>query len=121
MFNKMDVDGNGSLSREEFEKCMADFKISSYFEMRGLAIKDAEMFSKMLIAMGETDEIDIGSFVGGCLKMKGVAMNIDLVMLHYEVKLMHRAQRKQFDALQSELSILMEGITGHRSVARYNM
>jgi len=112
IFNKIDANNSGTLSFEEFEECMADFNVCAYFEMRGLAIKDAEMFFKMLIAISEIDEVDIGSFVGGCLKMKGVAMNIDLVMLHYEVKLMHRALRKQFDAVRKDLKTLMNEIDG---------
>merc|ERR1712217_856251 len=79
---------------EEYTRFMQDPKFRSFFEMRGLDIKDAEMFFHMLTAVTQEDEVDIQSFVEGALRMRGFASSLDLHTLSFEVKNLHMRQRQ---------------------------
>jgi len=117
LFSSLDTNGNGSLSFDEFMKCMSDYKVRSYFEMRGLAVKDAEMFFHMLSAVSDDAEVDIDTFVGGCMKMKGLALNIDLLSLHYEIRGMNQAQKRTSEQSMREIhkvsATLSQMLAGH--------
>merc|ERR1712066_860626 len=84
-----DNDFSGTLSLEEYTRFMQDPKFRSFFEMRGLDIKDAEMFFHMLTAVTQRDEVDIQTFVEGALRMRGFASSLDLHTLSFEVKVLH--------------------------------
>merc|ERR1711920_117172 len=76
--------------------------------MRGLDIKDAEMFFHMLTAVTEEEEVNIQTFVEGALRMRGVASSLDLYTLSFEVKIMHLHHRqfaKRWEAALAELRL----------------
>jgi len=104
LYKEMDSDGNGTLSWNEFRMVMEDERIASYFEISGLDINDAFMFFKMLSSIAGSDEIDLDTFIKGCLKLKGFAMNIDLIQLSYEVKILSKNQVNLFMQMREDIN-----------------
>eukprot|EP00929_Paragymnodinium_shiwhaense_P112429 TRINITY_DN8068_c0_g1_i1.p1 TRINITY_DN8068_c0_g1~~TRINITY_DN8068_c0_g1_i1.p1 ORF type:complete len:728 (+),score=150.25 TRINITY_DN8068_c0_g1_i1:83-2266(+) len=105
----VDRDGSKTISCEEFEDFIQNEHLRQYFDVRGIDIKDAQMFYQMLCAaaeVGDNEEVDIETFIGGCLRLKGLASSIDVQTLAYESKLMHCMQKKFFSYVQSSLSAL---------------
>merc|ERR1711963_542186 len=84
-----DRDGNGALSLDEFMLVMKDPNFRSFCTLRGIDIKDAEIFFHMLSTMVGSGEVAIDTFVVSALRLKGVATSIDLHALSFEVKALH--------------------------------
>merc|ERR1711862_399392 len=82
-------DHKGTISWEEFNTVLTDPALKAHFDVRGIDIKDAHGFFDMLTTLdGEGNtEVEIETFVAGCLRMKGMATSVDLQTLRYEVKL----------------------------------
>jgi len=108
----LDLNNDSKLSYDEFRSLSKQRRFRAFFEARGLYIKDAALFYKMLAASGgTTDDICLQKFVKGCLKMKGSATSVDLHILKYEFHCMCEKQHdfwrftsKHLDAIQSLLS-----------------
>merc|ERR1712232_272047 len=90
----------------EFREFMGNRHFRSYFEVRGIDIRDAELFFAMLAAVSDSDEVPINSFVAGCLRMKGYASSADLHTAHFEQKLMHRNFKEFKKTTEGELEEL---------------
>jgi len=103
LFDSIDTNQSGSVTWEEFEKFMTDERVTSYLEVNGLDINDAYMFFRMLASSVGSKEIDVNTLVRGCLKLKGLATNIDLLQLSYEVKVISKSQQHLFMALEKQL------------------
>jgi len=114
LFQSVDQNQSGAVSWQEFEKCMSDDAVASYFAVNGLNINDAYIFFRMLASTVGSTEIDLNTFVRGCLKMKGVAMNIDLLQLSYEVKVISKSQQHLFRVLEKEMTRLCNVLTSNQ-------
>lgn len=99
---------SSTITFKEFSKLMEDDRVRSYFELKGLAIKDAELFFQMLGSVSQTNAVDIDAFIAGCMKMKGFALSVDLLSLGFETKLISRAQTQNFAAISERLDMLIE-------------
>jgi len=86
IFQSMDHDNSGTLTLAELQSSFRDIRISSFFELQGLDIKSLETFFELLTHISNTHEVDMESFVTGCLKMRGYATNIDVFMLLFQSK-----------------------------------
>jgi len=75
-----------------------DEKFNAYFEVRGIDVKDAQLFFKMLAsaAGNNSNEVDVETFVGGCMRLKGYATSIDVHTLIYELRIMYGVQKEFF-------------------------
>eukprot|EP00928_Gymnodinium_smaydae_P054792 TRINITY_DN38500_c0_g1_i1.p1 TRINITY_DN38500_c0_g1~~TRINITY_DN38500_c0_g1_i1.p1 ORF type:complete len:311 (+),score=66.09 TRINITY_DN38500_c0_g1_i1:94-1026(+) len=90
----LDADGSGLITFDEFADFMRNEQFRVFFDLRGIDIKDTEMFFRMLCSLdGMKDAVDLKTFVAGCLRLRGVPSCIDLHTLGFELKLM-RAQQK---------------------------
>merc|ERR1712083_32319 len=96
----IDTDGSNTISREEFETFMNNDIFKSYFDVRGIDVKDARMFFNMLASCNEDDAVDLETFVGTCLRIKGVASSIDVHTLNFEIRCMNRTTGRFFASLE---------------------
>eukprot|EP00929_Paragymnodinium_shiwhaense_P118062 TRINITY_DN8968_c0_g1_i1.p1 TRINITY_DN8968_c0_g1~~TRINITY_DN8968_c0_g1_i1.p1 ORF type:complete len:697 (-),score=95.17 TRINITY_DN8968_c0_g1_i1:185-2275(-) len=108
---KADADASGMLSREEFNDFLKDDKFRAYFDMRGIDVKDANVFFDMLTTSIENDEVDLESFVGSCLRVKGNATSIDLHSLAFENKMMHQVQSRFNNFVEERFNNIDEKLT----------
>merc|ERR1719343_1139607 len=85
VFNELDTNSSGALSFEEFEKHIEDDKIMAYLRTLEIDVSQVRTLF-MLLDVDNTGEVDIEEFVGGCLRLRGGATNMDLAVLKYQVE-----------------------------------
>jgi len=108
IFQMIDTDKSGKLSFKEFQTSLTDVRIQSYFELREISLSQASMLFEMLSLQAGAVEIDVDTFVTGCMRMKGYATNIDMIALSHQMQLLsnmlgmhiqeHRQGMKALDA-----------------------
>jgi len=108
LFTSMDENDSGILTLDEFEHSIKDVKIASYFDFKGLSLTHASMFFKMLASLNDTHQIDVDTFVQGCLKMKGMASNIDVIVLQYQTRLLAERFNEHVRVSKKEMKTIME-------------
>eukprot|EP00419_Tripos_fusus_P014005 CAMPEP_0172754180 /NCGR_PEP_ID=MMETSP1074-20121228/157430_1 /TAXON_ID=2916 /ORGANISM="Ceratium fusus, Strain PA161109" /LENGTH=218 /DNA_ID=CAMNT_0013587031 /DNA_START=361 /DNA_END=1014 /DNA_ORIENTATION=+ len=70
LFKKIDVDGSGNLTMDEFEIGVMNDKVKPFFESMELSIQEARLLFNLLRS-GDDDAIEIDDFVEGCLQLRG--------------------------------------------------
>ncbi|OLP93492.1 hypothetical protein AK812_SmicGene24609 [Symbiodinium microadriaticum] len=73
-----DEDGVPRVGMEEFRHLVENSDFRSYLQTRGIDIKNAETFFKMLVELHGEPTIDAITFANACVRMKGAATSIDL-------------------------------------------
>jgi hypothetical protein len=97
-FRKMDLDTNGRLDLEEFDKCMAMPEFDKFLQVRGLDIKETKVFFRMLAQ--NKSSVDIDQIVNSCMRVRGFATSIDLHTMRYELRRMQQSLMKNMKMLQ---------------------
>jgi len=110
---QVDTNNSGTISAEEFYAM--NRKMRNYFAVMGLDITDAECFFEMLAALHDDQEVDIPTFVTGCMKLKGTATSLDLQRLMFETKLIYRNQRNFHEFCIQNLEELREDMCNLRA------
>jgi len=80
LFKELDADLSGEVSHEEFCGHLADPRLRAFAESLELEVNDLEQFFSIL-SNGGRNEVDMESFVIGCIKLRGNAKSIDLMDL----------------------------------------
>jgi len=106
VFAAMDENHSGTLSAEELRRCIQDVRMASVFEMKGLDIKDAEVFFSMLTSMSGTDEVDVHTFLTGWLKLKGPATSLDLYTLQFQQQLWENTMANDLSQCRQDVARL---------------
>jgi hypothetical protein len=87
---RVDQDGDGKLTLEEFHQSFDDDDVRTWLDMKGIAFKDMEQFFHMLAKHhgdeGEDTCVALNDFVDGIMRMKGQASAIDVHSIKYQVK-----------------------------------
>eukprot|EP00928_Gymnodinium_smaydae_P097896 TRINITY_DN897_c0_g1_i2.p1 TRINITY_DN897_c0_g1~~TRINITY_DN897_c0_g1_i2.p1 ORF type:complete len:596 (+),score=142.58 TRINITY_DN897_c0_g1_i2:176-1963(+) len=103
IFHEIDTDGSRGIGWEEFEHLATTSKMGTFLEVRGIEIKDAKTMFKMLCSLSDGSEVDLKSFVNGCIRMKGLATSIDLHSLSFQEKLFQRNMKHMMCDVDSRL------------------
>ncbi|CAE7596523.1 SCN2A [Symbiodinium pilosum] len=98
-----DEDGLQRVGLEEFRHLVENSEFRSYLQTRGIDIKNAETFFKMLVELHGEPTIDAITFANACVRMKGAATSIDLQTVMYTTHLMNKEQRRAFQFMYSRL------------------
>lgn len=98
-----DEDGVPRVGMEEFRHLVENSDFRSYLQTRGIDIKNAETFFKMLVELHGEPTIDAITFANACVRMKGAATSIDLQTVMYTTHLMNKDQRRAFQFMYSRL------------------
>jgi len=93
MFLFADDGGDGSLSTEEFKSRLMTSDMSKYLESIDINPSEAHLLFELIDSDG-SGEVDYAEFVGGCMRIRGAAKAIDVILLLHEVL----ALRKTLDA-----------------------
>jgi len=80
LFRKIDLDGSGDVTEEEFLKYARDADMTALASSLELDVSDMMQFYKMLSCRGKYP-VDKETFLVGCLKLRGPARAIDLQAL----------------------------------------
>jgi hypothetical protein len=104
----VDADESGKLTREQFEDGLHKKHIPLMLKSLGLHRHHlVEFFEYMAEVQNDDGQVDIDTFVNGCMLLKGVATNFDLQKLHAEFKATHVQHEKH---LQIVMGLLNEKI-----------
>jgi len=108
-----DVLGSGThlLGHESLETLLNSPQVVNFLEARGLKPSSAHRFFMLLLEMHQTDTVDIGTFVSGCVKLDGTVVS-DLHVLSAELMSMQLRQHRQSQHLKASLEKIntrMEG------------
>merc|ERR1712151_249507 len=98
----------GIIDAENFAEHINHGRLKAYLSVLGLDIKDAEIFFGMLQSASSNGEVEVDSFVDGCMRLKGWATSIDMQSLVFETKVIHKTQRQFFYECFSMLTWLQE-------------
>eukprot|EP00930_Biecheleria_cincta_P005781 TRINITY_DN106737_c0_g1_i1.p1 TRINITY_DN106737_c0_g1~~TRINITY_DN106737_c0_g1_i1.p1 ORF type:complete len:658 (+),score=112.29 TRINITY_DN106737_c0_g1_i1:51-1976(+) len=96
--------GESKVSIEDFHRLIEDPDFKAYLMARGIDIKNAQMFFKLLSGMEDGGEVDAITLANACVRMKGVATSIDLQLLSFESRLFVRQQLKAFSSIFEKIS-----------------
>merc|ERR1712014_425902 len=91
-YEKMDSDGSGDISLEEFETRLQDPEMDAFASRMDTQITDVKQFFARLSGQG-TRAVDLETFVIGCIKLKGVAKSMDLLDFMHMEKEFNEQQR----------------------------
>lgn len=83
LFKAADEDGDGKLSRKEFQDILNDDWAKSFFVTLGLDMQDTDQLFDV-VAPDKEDEIYIEDFVQGAMRLKGQARSVDVYALLLE-------------------------------------
>jgi hypothetical protein len=92
MCYEMDINGDGTIKKEELCGYIEEGKLKAFFMTLGLNLKDADNFWS-IIDRHHDDAIDIETFVMECMKLKGAATNFDLAYLMSQMGNMESKQQ----------------------------
>jgi len=85
LFANIDVHSTGKITLAEFEDCLQEERLQAYFHSMEISVDEAFSLFKLLDT-DESHQIDIDSFITGCLRLRGSAKAIDIAMLMYEMR-----------------------------------
>merc|ERR1711879_806347 len=81
IFTELDKSGKGIISLKDFEEALYTSHMMAHLSVLDLDVKDAEAFFLVLASASERAEVDINTFVEGCLRLRGAATSIDVQQL----------------------------------------
>jgi len=112
IFEELDLNKSNTLTRDEFDRVMQDVRIEAFFDLKGLSATHAELFFGMLASLSPSGEIDVDTFVNGCLRMKGSALNIDMIALMFRTELLQDRLVNFFMNFKAEMEYMHKKFQG---------
>lgn len=85
LFEKLDIDGTGSMTLDEFESRFERERVMAYFNTIKLDVSEARTLFNLL-DHDDSNEVSIDEFVNGCYKLMGEATQLDTQIMQWEVK-----------------------------------
>eukprot|EP00929_Paragymnodinium_shiwhaense_P019677 TRINITY_DN13337_c0_g1_i1.p1 TRINITY_DN13337_c0_g1~~TRINITY_DN13337_c0_g1_i1.p1 ORF type:complete len:723 (-),score=173.78 TRINITY_DN13337_c0_g1_i1:597-2708(-) len=119
MFQEANIHKHMSISEEEFNRLIMSTDMGLFLEVRGIDIKDAKLFFKMLCSLSDDQVVDVDVFVNCCLRMKGLATSIDLHTMSFEMKLMQLRQKREKQQITQHLNTIEAKIDAY-GVAQFS-
>jgi len=83
LFKAADIDGNHTISYDEFQAQIDANRMDDYFQAVELSRQEARQLFKLL-DVDRSDSLSVEEFVRGTLRLKGPARSVDLAALTYD-------------------------------------
>ncbi|CAE6936684.1 NaCP60E [Symbiodinium natans] len=97
VFDEMDANESGTISKDEFQTTLQDERVQAYFNAMKLDAREVEYLFALLDYDG-SGEVSYSEFVDGCWKLQGEARSLDMKILQLEIeslsKLVHHVLTK---------------------------
>lgn len=91
---EMDKDNTGTIVEEEFMQSIRTVRFREYLSLLGLNIKDATLFFEILSNANKGGPVAIDDFVDGCIRLQGSATSLDLQIIAFGTRLLHKKQHQ---------------------------
>jgi len=117
LMTAMDDDHSGTISLLEFKRVMLMPRILAFFELRNIDIKDAEMVFHMLETATGSQEIELKTVVTGLMHLRGMAMNIDLQTLQFQMQVQKDVFDKRLLDIRDQLGSIASVLSPNGSPA----
>uniref|UniRef100_A0A7S4RIZ9 EF-hand domain-containing protein n=1 Tax=Alexandrium monilatum TaxID=311494 RepID=A0A7S4RIZ9_9DINO len=88
-FHEADKDKSGRLSWSEFKEHLKLPKVSAYFRALELDVSQAHVVFKLLDSDG-SNQVSLEEFLAGCSRLRGHAKSLEVNLLLYENKRLHK-------------------------------
>jgi hypothetical protein len=106
----VDINGNGKLTRVEFQLAMQRKHIPVLLATLGLQRHHVlEFFDVMAETANDGGQVEISTFVNGCMLLRGVATNFDLQKLQADLLKLHADSAKHDYYMREVLRLLRNG------------
>jgi len=106
LFKSMHMDKTHTLTLDEFHNTIKDIRVQSYFALKGISVSQVDMLFKLLMMHSPHDGVDLNSFVTGCLRMRGYAINIDVIALCYRTQSLSNDLQRYIEEYRTDTSHL---------------
>jgi hypothetical protein len=88
---EVDPDCSGKLTQDQFEDGLRRQHIPKLLSMLGLQKHHIlEFFDSLAKSSDDGGQVDIGTFVNGCMLLKGASTNFDLHKMHADIQVAHK-------------------------------
>lgn len=94
-FTSKNAEGEDVISLDQIRAAAELPRFRQDLTVRGVDIKNVEIFFKMLSAVNEGD-VNLQTLVSACVRMKGVATSIDLQSVSFEIQMISSVMEKKF-------------------------
>mmetsp|Transcript_2513 Transcript_2513/g.5039 ORF Transcript_2513/g.5039 Transcript_2513/m.5039 type:complete len:313 (-) Transcript_2513:7-945(-) len=85
VFDEVDVDGSGFITREEFVEILCNPAAQAQFQILEISPNECEgLFD--LLDVDDSNTVDVNEFMSGMLKLRGGAKAIDMITLVFQTK-----------------------------------
>lgn len=101
-FTSKNDEGDDVISFEQIRAAAEQPRFRQDLTVRGVDIKNVEIFFKMLSAVNEGG-VKLSTLVSACVRMKGVATSIDLQSVSFEIQMISSVMEKKFKEQDSYL------------------
>merc|ERR1712119_219361 len=95
LLERVDTDGSGTISKTEFQDCMADLEIVGSIEFLGVDTRNTDVLFNLLDVDGD-GSIGIWELVEGLDRLKGNASSLDA---HHLKSMVNHVMQQNFDIL----------------------
>jgi len=112
LFDAMDEDDSGQMSRTEFLQVMGQEKVNAFFKALKLDTRSTNKLFDLLDKDG-SGEIDIDEFIGGCTDLMGEPSAMDAKIMHREVSFIKEWMVAMSKDVQSLKEILQQQVSSH--------
>jgi len=99
----VDADHSGFLTKEQFEDGIDKGRIPLLLHLLGLDQDHVQNFFDVLCASSDDNQVDIESFVRGCMRLKGPATSFDVQILLSNVDKLERHHAREFRNLKRRM------------------
>jgi len=95
-FAKSDTDGSGTLTQDEFDALLGDEEVCAMLDHVGLQVHEASGLFRLLDD-DKSGRISVDEFIGGCIRLKGGAKEVDIITVIYLIKRMAKINLNLLD------------------------
>jgi len=99
----VDADKSGCLTKEQFNNGIKEGRIPLLLHLLGLSRTNVENFFQVLCDASPDNQVDIKSFVRGCMRLKGAATSFDLQTMMLDLKKIEGRISREFRCMSNRI------------------